>query len=156
MNEADIIDLLHCRYGREHKTNGRPARRYATADHVPQDPFGGGPIADFIAQDCWRGRDEWPLLGFEVKCSRSDWLRELGKPHKAEMWMRYCTRWYVVTSAPDMVKGLPTGWGHITVQGSRLVEVVAAPKLHPVPLPWQTTVAIMRQVQKAATRMSVA
>lgn len=152
MTEADMLDRLHRRYSTLSVTNGRPARRYVTADHVPQAPGGMGPIADFVAIDCWAGRDHHPVLGFEVKCSRSDWLRELAKPWKADMWMRYCTRWYVVTADSGIIRPgeLPTGWGHITVRGSGLVEVVKAPKRHPGTMPHQTYVALLRQAQKAA------
>jgi hypothetical protein len=129
------------------------ARRYAVAEHVPQSPYGTGPIADMIVQDCWAGRDQWPLLGFEIKCSRSDWLTELANPGKSEAWRRYCTRWYLAAADQNIVRDdLPAGWGLLVVQGDRLIERVKAPKLRPEPMPHMTAVALLRQVQKAASR----
>lgn len=48
----------------------------------------------------------------EVKVSRSDWLRELGDPLKADAWWPYCSRWWIV-ALPDVVDPveLPVGWG---------------------------------------------
>lgn len=153
MNERDVLDRLHRRYA----VTSYEARRYATAAHVPQNPYGAGPIADFIVADCWQGRDQWPLLGFEIKCARSDWLRELADPAKAQAWMRYCTRWYLVTSEPGIVRDgeLPAGWGHMQANSRGLLTVKAAPKLHPEPIPHWTYVALLRQTQKAALRSEV-
>lgn len=48
----------------------------------------------------------------ELKVSRSDWLRELDDPAKADAWWPYCTRWWVV-APPGIVRDgeLPAGWG---------------------------------------------
>ncbi|WP_049562220.1 hypothetical protein [Nonomuraea sp. SBT364] len=48
----------------------------------------------------------------ELKTSRSDWLRELDEPAKAEAWWPYSSRFWVVASA-RMIRPeeIPTGWG---------------------------------------------
>lgn len=48
----------------------------------------------------------------ELKVSRSDWLRELDDPAKADAWWPYCSRWWVV-APPGIVQvgELPPGWG---------------------------------------------
>lgn len=68
------------------------------------------------------------LIGHEVKVSRSDWLAELAKVGKADWWFDNTHQWYLV--APTGVlrdEELPHGWGHMEVQGSRLVIKTKAP-----------------------------
>lgn len=53
-----------------------------------------------------------PVIGFEVKVSRGDWLAELKDASKADMMFQYCNLWYLV-AAPGVVhvEELPMGWG---------------------------------------------
>jgi hypothetical protein len=63
----------------------------------------------------------------ELKVSRSDWLRELDDPAKADAWWPYCSRWWVV-APPGIIRGgeLPAGWGLMEPQSrSRRFRVVA-------------------------------
>ncbi|MFB4275777.1 hypothetical protein ACBJ59_10830 [Nonomuraea sp. MTCD27] len=48
----------------------------------------------------------------ELKTSRSDWLRELDDPAKAEAWWPYSSRFWVV-APPKMISPdeVPSGWG---------------------------------------------
>lgn len=56
-----------------------------------------------------RGRG---IDGHELKISRSDWLRELADPAKADAWWPYCTRWWIVAPAGVVHDDeLPEGWG---------------------------------------------
>lgn len=84
--------------------------------------------ADAIALGMWpsRGLD---LIGFEIKASRSDWLRELKEPHKADRIGSFCDRWYVVAGAKEIVLPgeLPTGWGLMVPRGDALVVSKEAP-----------------------------
>lgn len=59
----------------------------------------------------------WPSRGLsidvhELKVSRSDWLRELNDPGKADAWWRFCSRFWIV-AMPGIVNAteLPEGWG---------------------------------------------
>lgn len=54
--------------------------------------------ADAMALGLWPSRG-LELTGFEIKVSRSDWLRELKEPQKADRIGRFCDRWYVVAEA---------------------------------------------------------
>ncbi len=50
--------------------------------------------------------------GHELKVTRSDWLRELDTPVKADAWWPYCTRWWIVAPPGVVLDGeLPAGWG---------------------------------------------
>ncbi len=78
----------------------------------------------------------WPSRGFsihcyEVKCSRSDWLRELKEPAKAEAAAHHCDRFSIVAADSSIVKDgeLPPTWGLLVVHGQGLRTVVAAPLL---------------------------
>lgn len=65
----------------------------------------------------------------EIKVSRSDWLRELDDPAKAEAWWPYCSRFWVV-APPGIVAGgeLPEGWGLMEPQArSRRFKVRVRP-----------------------------
>src|SRR6267154_1233957 len=66
---------------------------------------------DLIRVGMWRSRGTG-IDGHEIKVSRSDWLRELDDPAKAEAWWPYCTRWWVV-APPGIVRygELPQSWG---------------------------------------------
>jgi hypothetical protein len=74
---------------------------------------------DAVAVNLWRSRGHH-VVGLEVKRSRSDWLRELREPSKADTYWRHFNRFYVVTP-PGVVKvgELPTGWGLLVVKGDR-------------------------------------
>jgi len=86
--------------------------------------------ADAMALGLWpsRGLD---LVGCEIKVSRSDWLRELKEPQKADRIGCFCDRWYVVAGAKDIVLPgeLPTGWGLMVPRGDTLVVSKEAPPL---------------------------
>jgi len=52
------------------------------------------------------------IIGFEIKASRSDWLRELKKPEKSVHFSHICNEFYVV-AMPNVVQmdELPPDWG---------------------------------------------
>lgn len=66
--------------------------------------------ADAIAMSVWPSRG-LHLYGFEVKVSRSDWLKELRTPEKADEICAFCDFWYVVVGDPliafELVKQFP-------------------------------------------------
>lgn len=89
-----------------------------------------------------RGRELW---GFEMKVSRTDWLKELDQPEKSESWLRFCDRWaLVVTDASIVHTGeLPEAWGLYAPVGKRLKCITPAPKLDPDPLTRIALTALM-------------
>lgn len=66
--------------------------------------------------------------GFELKSSRSDWLRELKSPRKAEIAVMSCDYFWIVVSDKDIVQPgeLPHGWGLLTPSGGGLRVSTAA------------------------------
>lgn len=77
------------------------------------------------------------LWGYEIKVSRSDVMAELVDPTKADAWLRYCDRWWLVISDPALIAGLdiPEHWGILgppTGRSKRLMTVLRpAPALKP-------------------------
>lgn len=90
--------------------------------------------ADIVLMNLWpsRGMD---LTGFEVKTSRSDWLRELKQPEKAWPVMQYMDRWFLL-AAPGVAKldEIPSNWGLQEFDGKRVRTLKPAPKLEPKPI----------------------
>jgi len=87
--------------------------------------------ADAIAMNLYPSRG-LEIIGFEIKASRADWLRELKNPDKAEEIGKFCDRWYVVVGDKDIVKPgeLPAGWGLIAPRGNGLIVSTEAPAKH--------------------------
>lgn len=113
-----------------------PLPAYITLEEVRDATgFDGNRTADAMAISLYRSRGK-ALYGFEMKISRSDWLKELRQPEKAESIMRYCNYWALVVPDKAIVKNgeLPPSWGMYVAQKSRLKCVVPCPKLDPLPM----------------------
>ena len=119
MRESDVIALLAKRYQ-------PPVWAF-----LPQLRNGTGyakaaRTADAIAMALWPSRG-LEIVGFEVKVSRADWLRELRDAEKAEEFFAVCDRWYV--AAPDDVvraDEVPPGWGWLAPLPSALSAAASA------------------------------
>lgn len=119
--------------------------------------------ADAIAMSLFPGRG-LELHGFEIKVSRSDWIREKVQPQKAEEIQRHCDRWWLVVGAENIVHEgeLPPTWGLLAPDPSpravgQLRIVVPAPRLTtgPVtgPIARPFIAGIMRNLASAKTGM---
>lgn len=94
-------------------------------------PGGTTRRADLVRIGMWASRGTG-IDVHEIKVSRSDWLRELDDPAKAEAWWPYCNRFWI-TAPPGIVADgeLPEGWGLMepSSRGRRFkVRVPAASK----------------------------
>lgn len=109
---------------------------YALLRHV-HARVGGTRAADGVAVGLWNSRGLL-IHGFEVKISRSDWLRELKKPDKADRTVfPFCDRWWLVTPrSVSVVKPgeLPVPWGHASVDARGVHIEKEAPELRPEPV----------------------
>lgn len=148
--ERDMLDALHARYS---QTSQGLLRRYVCAEHVRAHCGFDSRTADFIAQDLWVHQG-LQLHGHEVKVSRSDWLRELTDPHKADAIRRYCDRWWLVVPDKTIVRDdLPDGWGLLAFDSTDRLRVVRrAPRLDPEPIPATFRASLMRAVSKTAAK----
>ena len=95
--------------------------------------------ADMIAVGLWPSLG-LEILGFEVKTTRADWLKEISDEKKAVAVQQYCDRWYLVVPHKNHEKivragELPDTWGMLTVDETGTVrEIVDAPKLDAQPV----------------------
>lgn len=93
------------------------------------------------------------VIGFEVKRSRADFLRELALPEKSEAIKRYCNRWYLVVAGrrsilPLGLGELPEGWGLIDVEDERDPVVVEAAQLDPEDLSTPFVLSLLRAARR--------
>jgi len=137
-------------------------RRYSAPDHaliveVPDATgYGKQRTADAVAMSLWPSRG-LEVFGFELKASRSDWMRERDDGSKAERIARYCDRWWLVVADEAIVKAgeLPPTWGMLAPAPARagtdpaLRIVVEAPKLSPEPIDRSFLAALFRTLNKA-------
>lgn len=73
------------------------------------------------------------IEGYEIKVSRSDWLRELKNPAKSAEFMRLVDRFWLVVANDSIVKDgeLPDGWGLLVSQDDgHLTLRTRAKRLH--------------------------
>jgi hypothetical protein len=118
--EWSMCELLRKRYAEPAFVVIRQVRNKAAFDATN--------TADAFAMGVWPSRG-LHLHGFEIKVSRSDWLKELAQPWKADAFQPHCDYWWVVTSPGVVQLGeLPESWGHLERRGQRLVCVKEAPK----------------------------
>jgi len=113
MTVQELIAALRRRY-RE------PA--WALFTEVPNATgWGAVRTADAIAFGVWPSQG-LELHGFEIKVSRSDWLREIKRPEKADKIMAYCDRTWIVAGEKGIVdlQGLPPIWGLLEPHGDDL------------------------------------
>jgi hypothetical protein len=105
------------------------APEWALLEEVRHRATGGERSADAIACNLWES-NAYKIIGFEIKSSRADWLRELKDPSKADVIAAFCDEWFIVTP-PGLVKPdeLPQAWGLMELKGNGLHTVRKAPRL---------------------------
>lgn len=104
--------------------------------------------ADALAMSLWPSRG-LHLLGFEVKVSRTDWIKELKNPEKAEELASYTHFWYMVLGNENIIKPgeLPPKWGLIVPSGKGLKIVKEAPfNTETLPLDYMLMAGIFRNI----------
>lgn len=153
-----MLDALATRYSAIRQ--GTIADRWVTAEHV-RATLGYSKtqrICDFISADKYPGYPYGSSLAFhghEVKVSRSDWLRELADPSKAETFKRFMHHWWLVVSDASIVRDgeLPEGWGLIVLGKNGLLRAkVKAPRLEPESMPSDLVISMMSAASRTAHR----
>lgn len=146
--EGEMLGLLRQRYT-EKAGNGDA---WAFIEKVRDDAgFDAKRTVDAMAMSLWPSRG-LSLHGFEIKCSRNDWLRELKDPSKSESFMRHLDRWWLVVADGSIVAPgeLPETWGLLVAEGNRLVCKQEAPQLDPQPLPRGMLASLLRSACRVA------
>ena len=145
-DEAAMLDLLRARYS----FTGGNGPRWAFVPKVRSAAgFDASRTCDALAFDLWPSAGLL-IHGHEIKCSRADWLVELRDPPKAETFIPYVDRWWIVAAERGIVRRdeLPPGWGLMEVRGGKIRVVQKSEHFIALPIPKTFLAAIMR----AATR----
>ncbi len=150
IREAEVVDLL--------RTKHQPPS-WAFLSQVPNSTGGATRTADAIAMGLWRSRG-MEVHGYEIKTHRSDWLRELKRPEKADLIAGYCDHFDVV-APPNIVKDgeLPSTWGLLVVREHSpkakgdlyLKRVITGKAIEPKPLDRVFVAALLRCVHSQLT-----
>jgi hypothetical protein len=96
--------------------------RYESPEwHVESEVTLASRRLDLVAFNLWSARS-YRVVGFEIKVSRGDWMREIAAFQKSEDWTAVVDAFYVVTP-PKLVKDeeLPIGWGLLEFTGGRMM-----------------------------------
>jgi len=140
----DVQALLRKRYA-------APAWAYLEELRNSTGYIGTPRTADGLAMSLWPSRG-LSVHGFEVKVSRSDVVKELKTPAKAEAIMKYCDHWWLVLGDAKLIEPgeLPPTWGLMVVRGkSQLRAVTEAPKLEAKPLDRGFIASVLRNFEQS-------
>lgn len=123
----DVIQALRDRY---------PANAYAFLTEVADATGFARRHCDALIMSLWPSRG-LEIIGIEVKVSRSDWLRELERPEKAEAIAQWCDRWFLAVGDEEIVKEgeLPASWGLYVPSKTGLRCKFPAKQAEPEPQP---------------------
>lgn len=115
--------------------------------------FKGTGYADALAFNVWPSRGI-SLHGFELKRTRSDLIKELRDPTKAEAFQKYCHHWWLLLTDPKLADGVevPAQWGILAPRNNVLYQIRPAPKLEPEPWKPEFIAAFMRRFHEAAVQ----
>lgn len=106
--------------------------------------------ADFIAVSLWPSRG-LTISTFELKSSRTDWLKEFKNPGKAEAHFKYADYFWLLTDGPGIaninpnINEIPETWGWMEIQKGKLKIRKEAPKLSPAPIDRHYLCAMLRR-----------
>lgn len=129
--EAELLDALRRRF--TFSGNGG-AGRYAFLTHVRTGAAWDQQEIDAVVFCLWSS-DKHSLMGFEVKCSRTDWLREI-RPDtsKSERTRGLCDSFTIVAPAGVVADGeLPEGWGLLIASLDADFSVRLRQQVTPIP-----------------------
>jgi hypothetical protein len=149
---CDALDGRYCQRQNDRKQESWIAIREARSGAS----FAGNTRqCDYLAINTWQGRG-MQVVGHEIKVSKADWQKELDNPDKAEMFARYCRRWWVVMPSVLAIKvrdEVPPAWGLISVSElGRCTELQSAPAREPEQIPAWWWIGWMAQLDRRDKR----
>ena len=140
LTESQLQDRIDGKY---------PGPAWTVLNHL-RDGTGfasAGQSADAVAFGTWPSRG-FQIIGFECKSRRSDWLREIKNPAKAEAFASYCDQWFLVTGSDGVAKleEIPKNWGWYVGTGKGLKLMKPAEILKPEPIDRVFLMSIARNI----------
>lgn len=137
--EADLVSMI--------RGSHSAARGWAVLTQVCNDTGGKDRTCDAIALSTWKSDGNKKLHGFEVKTTRSDWVREMQDLDKSETFAKHCDYWWIVAPAGVVkLEELPATWGLMEPVGNGLKVRRPATKLIPEPVSRGFLCALLRRV----------
>lgn len=137
--EADLVSMI--------RGSHRADRGWAVLTQVCNDTGGKDRTCDAIALSTWKSDGNKKLHGFEVKTTRSDWVREMQDLDKSETFAKHCDYWWIVAPAGVVkLEELPATWGLMEPVGNGLKVRRPATKLIPEPVSRGFLCALLRRV----------
>lgn len=141
----EVWEILRNRY---------PSAEYALMAEVRDAAgFGASRSADYIVMNLWPSRG-LHLSGIELKASRTDWLKELKSPAKAENIFMFCDFFWLLTYEKDAAGNpleiakpdeIPQNWGWMSIVGGKIRIKKDAPKLNPQPIDRDFLAAMLKR-----------
>lgn len=132
----------------------RLAERYSGVEwafflQVPSSTGGAARTADAVAMSVWRSRGYY-FVGFEIKASRADWLRELQNPKKADPIAKMMHQWYVVVGHEDFIRPgeLPQAWGLLVPYQKTLKVAKEAERQEPDGISYAFVASLLRRASR--------
>ena len=113
---------------------------------APSDAMRQGPKIDVLVVSLWHSK-RYELDAVEIKVSMNDWQRELKNPTKSWFWRTHAHRFWVAAPeglATRIAATAPDGWGVLSCTPSATRVLRKPEKREPDPLPWPTTVGVLR------------
>lgn len=145
VSTPSMYDLLRKRYA---------PPEWAFLEEVAPATGGGTGYADAVAVNLWRSRGH-AIYGFEVKTSRSDWLRELKQPGKPDAVFKFCDHWFIVAPKGIVRPGeLPPTWGLLEPRGTGLVVAAEGPRLSAEPITRAFFASLVRRSYEQLERLA--
>lgn len=134
----------------------RLKRRYSLPEWFYVQEVGlamGGRRADGLAMNLWKSRG-LAVHGFEVKSNRTDLMRELRNPAKADQIGGLCDFWWLVVPDRKVLDGLltPSMWGVLVKSGRGLRAIHQAQPINGSPgltLPRYLACALLKRALRA-------
>lgn len=144
MKSSELIELLAKQY--------QPPTRAFIPEFRCGTGYSRATRADALAMELWPSAKEGlEITGFELKISRSDWLRELRDTQKASPIKQFCDRWYLVVSDLKIITyahELPDGWGLMHAENGEIRTMIEAPKLEALQPDRAFVAALMRRATR--------
>lgn len=107
-----------------------------------------GREADAMAFGVWPSRG-LQIIGFEIKSSRGDWLREMKDPAKAESIAQHCDQWFLVTcGGVAKLEEIPAAWGWYEANTKGLKLMKPATDLAPKEIGRSFLMSIVRNISR--------
>lgn len=145
LTSKDCIDAL-----RQHYRYGQGQYEWVFVDEVALRT-GGGQRMDAFALNCWPS-ESYISIAFEVKVSRTDYLREVRRPDKRKAAM-LLSNYFMFVCPEGLLRPdeMPVDCGLMHVKSGGVVRVVKqAPHRDRLPASWALLAVLLRTMQNRA------